>query len=405
MPLMKYRPPILLLAAIAALPPLAIDMYLPAIPVIADFFNADIELMLLSLSIFLAGFSGGMLLFGPLSDRYGRRPLAIFGLCGFIVSSLLIAATSTTTLFLVGRLLQGLLGAAATVTVPAMVRDCYGKDTARGISTVTIIMLLAPLVAPMLGSLMLVFGPWQLHFYFKAAYALLLLGLALAILPETRPPENQAKRPSLMSSFLSNYWTILSRRRIYFDLLTSLCSALAFFTYLTAVSFIYISYFGISESLFGMLFALSAGSLIVVNYINMRLVSSVGSRRILHTGLSVAMVASVALLVFNLFGLGVYFTVVAFTLIVGGLGLSWVNADSLVLMEFPHQASSAAAVIGTLRFGTGAMAGPLLAWSFNNTPLPASWIVLGSVTVALSSQLVRGWIWKQRSPEQTDTIA
>lgn len=401
---MQYRPPILLLAAIAALPPLAVDMYLPAIPAIAAFLGTDIEVVQLSLSVFLVGFGSGMLLFGPLSDRYGRRPLAIFGLCGFIVTSILISTSTTTGLFLGWRLLQGLLGAAASVTVPAMVRDCYGKDTARGMSTVMTIMLVAPLIAPMLGSLLLKIGPWQLHFQAKAAYAMLLLALTLAILPETRPPEGDTRRPSLLYSFFANYRIILTSRRVYFDLLTSLASALAFFTYLTSVSFIYITYFGVAESLFGVLFALSAGALIVVNYLNMRLVSSLGSRRIMITGLCIALTASLALLVFNLAGLGLWFTVVAFTFVVGGLGLSWVNADSLVLMEFPHQASSATAVIGTLRFGTGALAGPLLAWFFNGTPVPASWIVLGSITVALGSQLLRAWIWKVRTPADTGGV-
>src|SRR5690554_3926134 len=142
---MNIKPPLLLLAAIAALPPLAIDMYLPAMPGIADDLAAPIATIQTSLSIFLVGFGSGMLVFGPLSDRYGRRPLALFGLCGFALASLALGLSGSAGTFLLLRLLQGFLGSAASVTVPAMIRDCYGANTAKGMSSMTMIMLLAPL--------------------------------------------------------------------------------------------------------------------------------------------------------------------------------------------------------------------------------------------------------------------
>src|SRR5690606_38540732 len=185
---MTIKPPLLLLAAIAALPPLAVDMYLPAIPGIAASLGTDISTVQNSLSVFLVGFGLGMLVFGPLSDRHGRRPLALFGLCGFGLSSLLLSLSGSAESFLLFRLLQGFLGSAATVTVPGMIRDCYGANTARGMSSMTMIMLLAPLVAPLMGSLLLALDDWRLIFRFLAAYPAVLVLVALWRLPETRPP-------------------------------------------------------------------------------------------------------------------------------------------------------------------------------------------------------------------------
>lgn len=364
--------PLLLMSAIAALPPLAVDMYLPAIPQIAAAFTSPISAIQNSLSVFLLGFGLGMLVYGPLSDRHGRRPLALFGLTGFMLASGLLAFSPDSTTFLVLRLLQGFLGSAATIVIPAMIRDCYGKDTARGMSSVFMIMLIAPLVAPLLGSLTLALLPWRGIFGFLLLYAAGLLLLSWRHLPETlAPQDNTQRRPSLLAS----YRTILGQPRIYCDLVSYMLSSLAFFTFLTSVSFVYITWFGASETLFGLLFAFAAAALIAANAINVRVVSRLGPRRLLLAGLGCGLLFALLLHLVLQQGWGLYWTVVAFTGIVGSLGLSSVNADALVLIRFPQQASSASAVMGTLRFGFGAMAGPVLAWSHDGTPLPVAWLI------------------------------
>jgi DHA1 family bicyclomycin/chloramphenicol resistance-like MFS transporter len=382
---LRDKLPLPLMAAIAALPPLAIDMYLPAIPQIANDLSTQISTVQNSLSIFLVGFGLGMLMFGPVSDRFGRRPLALFGLTGFAVSSLLLTFSSTATAFLLCRLLQGFLGSAASVVIPAMIRDCYGKDTAKGMSAVTMIMLVAPLVAPLMGSLLLYFTSWEGIFAALTVYPLLVLLLAWKFLPESKPKDNHGQRLTM----LGNYLIILGNHKIYLDLLCFMLSALAFFTYLTSVSFVYITYYGVSETLFGVLFACSAGALILVNYINVRVVSHVGPRRMMHIGLALGIAFSFLLLATTLLELGFILTVASFVCIVGSLGIAAVNADALILIEFPRQASSASAVTGTLRFGCGALAGPILAWCYDGTPLPVAILLLCALLGAGLMQVLR----------------
>ncbi len=385
--------PLPVMAAIAALPPLAVDMYLPAFPQIADDFSTTISVIQNSLSIFLVGFGCGMLLFGPLADRYGRRPLAMFGLAGFGVASLLLVLSPYASVFLLLRLVQGFLGSAATVTIPAMIRDTYGKDTAKGMSTVMMIMLVAPLVAPLIGSWILAVAPWQGLFVFVAIYALILLVLTWRLLPETKP----ANLVPTQQSPLRNYQIIFSNHKIYWDLFTYILLALAFFVYLTSVSFIYITWFGVSETRFGYLFACSAAALIIANFTNRQLVSKIGSRLMLQRALAGGAVFAILLLVLMALGAGLVLTVLDFFFMVGCLGIAWVNADSLVIMEFPQQAGSATAVIGTLRFGFGALAGPLLAVTYTGTPMPVAILLVLCLAGAGAIQLLRARHHRQQS--------
>ena len=380
--------PLPLLSSIAALPPLAVDMYLPAMPQIAEDFHTSLSVIQNSLSLFLLGFGLGMLLWGPLSDKYGRRPLARFGLACFGLISLMLVFSPSANVFLGLRFVQGIFGSAATVTVPAMIRDCFGKDTAKGMSTVMMIMLVAPLVAPLIGSNILALAPWEGLFVFLTIYAVILSLLVWRLLPETRP-EHFA---TTTQSPLNNYRIIFSKRRIYPDLMSYMLLALTFFLYLTSVSFLYITWYGVSETRFGYLFALSAAALLVANFTNRQLVSRVTPRRMLRRALAGSFIFTVLLLAGFLLDMNLTATVVVFFGLVGCLGIAWVNADALIIMEFPQQAGSASAVVGTMRFGVGAMAGPLLAWTYTGTPRPVAILMVACLMLA---SILQAWIYRR----------
>jgi MFS transporter, DHA1 family, multidrug resistance protein len=266
-----------------------------------------------------------------------------------------------------------------------MIRDCYGKDTAKGMSSVMMIMLIAPLVAPLLGSMALMLASWQGIFATLTLYTAVLLLLTWWRLPETRPDLVPGERRTMFG----NYRIILGNRRIWLDLCTYILLALGFFTFLTSASFLYITWYGASETLFGILFAVTAVSLIIANFVNVRVVTRFGPRRMMHVGLALGVVCTLALLAVVLGGLGLYWMVAAFFSVTGCLGIAWVNADALVVIEFPKQASSASAVIGTLRFGFGGLAGPLLAWSYDGTPLPVAILMIACLVGATLLQMLR----------------
>ncbi|MCC5450617.1 multidrug effflux MFS transporter [Rheinheimera sp. UJ51] len=375
---------IMLLASVIAITPLAIDMYLPAMQTMMTDLNTSMALVQQSLSIYLAAYALGMLLFGPLADMLGRRPLALAGLCGFLLSSIMLSIVSSIESFLVWRAAQAFCGAAATVVIPGIVRHLYQHNTAKGMSYVSMIMMLAPLIAPALGSGIMVLANWQVIFAVLAGYALLLVGLSWRFLPEITRPDDVVK-----PAFVSGYRQVFANKAAWPDIATSMFASFSFFTFLTAVSFIYISYFGVSEQLFAVLFALNVSALMLANFINSRLVTRQGPQRMLGVGLVLALCCASLLSLFNYLGLGLWYTVLSIAPLMASLGLMATNADAMILMKFPEHSGTATAVIGTLRFGIGALAGPLLGVFYNGTALPFSLLMLAGTICILVAQLTR----------------
>ncbi len=376
---------IVLLAAVIATTPLAVDMYLPAMPVIAQDLNAHIASVQQSLSIFLAAYGVGMLLFGPLADLLGRRPLAIFGLTGFTLCSIALALVDNVQQFLFLRALQAFCGAAATVVVPGLVRHMYQEHTAKGMSYMSMIMMLAPLLAPGIGSAILWLSDWRSIFYILALYGVLIFALVWKWLPEISKPINT--RSGIAGNFFSGYKIVFSNTEARPLIMSMMFGAFAFFCFITAVSFIYINYFGVSEQAFSILFGANVLCLILANFVNSRLVTRLGSVRMLRAGVVLALVSALLLCVFNLFELNLWFTVFSIAPLMAGLSLVSTNTDALVLMKFPHNSGTATAVMGTLRFSTGALAGPLLAFFYTGSAMPFSLLMLMGVLGVTVCQL------------------
>ncbi|SNY49587.1 MFS transporter, DHA1 family, bicyclomycin/chloramphenicol resistance protein [Arsukibacterium tuosuense] len=375
---------LMLLAAVVATTPLAIDMYLPAMPMMADELDTHIGTVQQSLSIFLAAYGIGMLLFGPLADMLGRRPLAVFGLTGFILASIALSLVDSIEWFLGWRAMQALAGAAASVVVPGIIRHLYQQHTAKGMSYVSMIMMLAPLVAPAMGSGIIWLASWQAIFLFLALYGAVVVGFSWRFLPEINNDSTQ-QRPA----FFSGYVKVFRHRAAWPDIASSMFASFAFFCFLTAVSFVYIGYFGVSEQMFALLFGFNVLALMSANLLNSRLVVRFGPQRMLRCGLVVALCCASLLCGFNYLGLGLWYTVFTIAPLMASLGLMATNADAMIIMQFPHNSGTATAVIGTLRFGSGALAGPLLAWFYTGDALPFSMLMLSGVLAIGLSQLWR----------------
>ncbi|PWS56128.1 MULTISPECIES: Bcr/CflA family efflux MFS transporter [unclassified Pseudoalteromonas] len=374
-----------LLASIVAITPLAIDMYLPAMLVIANDLNTSMPNVQISLSIYLAGYALGMLFFGPIADQIGRRKLARIGLSLFGLSSLALAFTTEVHTFWLLRAVQAFTGAAATVVVPGIIRHIYQKNTAKGMSYVSMIMMIAPLLAPSIGSVILGFSLWSTIFIVLAAYSFVILLFVQRYLIDIPIFKNDRKGLSL---FFSSYKVVLSNPHARADILSSMFVSFGFFCFLTSVPYIYLDLFKVSEQLFGLLFAFNVMALMFGNFLNTRVVPRIGSRKMLYYGLMCGFLSGTALLSFSVLHLSLYFIVAAIAPLMMSLGIIASNADSLILMKFEQNTGTATAVIGTLRFGSGALVGPILAVMHAQSAVPFSSLMFSAVVLTILVQLI-----------------
>ena len=379
-----------LLASILAVSPLAVDMYLPAMPTLAEHLNTPMSMVQNSLSIYLLGYALGLILFGPMADKHPRRNLVLLGIGGFFIASLLLPLVTNIEQFLTVRFFQAFISSAATVVVPGAVREYYGKDTAKGLSYVSMIMMLAPMIAPGIGSVLLLAHSWQLIFYVLAAYSLLIVILTFYYLPNATNvalPAGQAIIKTELS-FIQRYKIVLSNGQARLDIITSMMISLAFFSYITAIPYVYLKVFAVSEYTFSILFALNILGLMAAHFINTRFVVRKGSRTMLSFGLTIAVCAVTALAVVNLLALPLVYTVVAIFPLMGSISMVAVNSDALILTKFPSHSGTVTAVIGTLRWGIGALAGPILGYFYDGTAKPFALLMFFSVLVVLCCQLM-----------------
>lgn len=379
-----------LLASIVALTPLAIDLYLPAMLVIASDLNSDLESVQVSLSSYLGGYALGMMVFGPLADRFSRTRLVQVGLFGFALSSIALAITREIDVFCALRILQAFFGAAATVVVPGVIRHYYKEQTAKGMSYVSMIMMVAPLIAPTVGAALMLVWHWSAIFFVLALYASTLLFITLATSIDVPKFTNEK---ITIHFFTKNYLTVFANKAARNDILTSMLVSFAFFCFLTSVPFIYLDYYNVSEQLFGVLFAMNIIALMLGNFLNTRLVPKIGSRNMLYSGLIIGLLSGITVLAESLADMGVWVIASTIAPLMMSLGIIASNADALILIAFEKHTGTATAVIGTLRFGSGALVGPLLALVQPNSTIPfATFMFMAVVLAGLCQMRQRNFI-------------
>ncbi|SES34169.1 MFS transporter, DHA1 family, bicyclomycin/chloramphenicol resistance protein [Vreelandella subterranea] len=377
----------ILVAANTALAPFAIDAYLPAMAAIADTINASIHRAELSISVFLFGFALGQLCFGPMSDRLGRKPVLMSGLVVFLCASLMIMTADSLTSLLVWRFVQALGGGACVVNSAAIVRDCFsGREAARVMSTMAMIMMLAPLVAPAVGSLLLHMADWWLIFVFLSVYAGFLLWLLGTRLPETRDMSLPAASPRQV---IRNYASVLRHREGMGYICAVAASFAGLFAFVTASPFLYLDYFSLSPGVYPFVFGVNVVMIAGSNRVNIYLLRKRTPQQNLRLGLAVQLIAALGLVAataLNIASLGVVVPLVM--LFTGMIGLITPNAISSLLDHFGHISATATALLGGIQFSCGALAGAMVGlfevehlWPMVLTMLAAA--LLGNVGVRL----------------------
>lgn len=359
--------PIFTLAALAAMAPLAIDAYLPAMPAMAKGLQVSIHDIELSLSIFLAAFSIGQVIGGPFSDHFGRRRAIFTGIALFAIGSAGIMASKNVHTLWLFRVIEALGAGLMAVNAPAVIRDLSnGQQSARNLSHMAVIMMLAPLVAPMLGMGILQIGPWQAIFLFLLAFSLLVAVTVHFRLPETRIQNQQ--RPGIWQ----RYHQILCHRHALGFVAAQSFAYGGMFAFITASPLVYISFFGVSQQLYPFLVGANVLMMVIANRINVRLLKNISSKHLLGFGQGLQSLAGISLLTYILLATTPKLAITAVLVIsfVGTQGFIVSNATANMIEFFPNNSGTASALLGACSFMTGACSSGLVGIFGDGTPQP-----------------------------------
>ncbi|HAZ99571.1 MAG TPA: Bcr/CflA family drug resistance efflux transporter, partial [Halomonas sp.] len=330
------------------------------------------------------------LCFGPLSDRVGRKPVLLSGLVVFMLASLMITTADSLTSLLIWRFIQALGGGACVVNSAAIVRDCFsGREAAKVMSTMAMIMMLAPLVAPAVGSLLLHIAGWWLIFVFLAVYAGFLLWLLGTRLPETRDTNLPAASPRQV---IRNYASVLRHKEGMGYICAVAASFAGLFAFVTASPFLYLDYFSLSPSVYPLVFGVNVVVIALSNRVNIYLLRKRTPQQNLRLGLAVQLAAALGLVLAAALNVASLYVVVPLVMMFTGMiGLITPNAISSLLDHFGHISATATALLGGIQFSCGALAGVLVGlfqvehvWPMVLTMLGAA--LLGNIGVRVLTQ-------------------
>lgn len=341
---------IILLASLNALVAAAIDMYLPAFPAIGSDLAISAGQVQQTLTVFLIGMALGQAVYGPLLDRYGRRRPLLAGILLFVLGSVLAALAHSFELLLLARFIQALGAAAGSVTPRAVIADtCDVDSAARAFSMLMQIMMIAPISAPIIGSASLLVGPWQLIFWILAGAGALAGLTSLRMLPETLAPERRL--PVSVRNIARNYFLLLSYPRFLLFTLASGFTVGALFTYISNSPFVFIQHYGLTPGHYSLIFAASAGAMILTGQINLRLLRLYKPLEVLYMGLAgfVSAAAMLGALVL-LQAVSVWSYAVLLGLCLSMLGMITGNLTAVTMGYARQYAGIASSLMGMLQF-------------------------------------------------------
>lgn len=389
-----------ILSTLMAFASISTDLYLPALPAMADALHASAGQVELTISGYLIGFSLGQLLWGPIGDRHGRRLPIALGLVLFIIGSAGCALSDSSSVMIAWRAVQAVGACASVVLARAMVRDLYsGHRAAQMLSTLMTVMAIAPLLGPSLGGLILHVASWRVIFW-----ALVLVGLGtlamLYVLPETLPAQRRNREP--LSNALNRYVRLLGDRSILGYIGAGGFFYGAMYAYIAGTPFAYISYHHASPQQYGVLFAVGIVGIMLTNQLNSRWVASHGSDRLMRIGTLAAALSALLLAIdaWTDWG-GLAGLVIPLFLFVSATGFIVANSIAGAMSAFPEFAGSTSALVGSLQYGTGILGSGLVGTLADGTPRPMAAVIL---LFGVGSLLCARWLVPRvKTPTATAT--
>ncbi len=360
------------IAAMVAIGPISTDMYLPAFPALITFFDTSIDQVQFTLSIFLIGFAVAQLLYGPLSDRFGRKPVLLVGITLFLFSSAAIIFVHEIEQMILLRFFQALGGSAGPVLGRAMVRDIHGaKDAARQLAYIGSAMALAPAIAPVIGGYFTIWWGWESSFVFLTMYAIAVFLIVAIKIPETAPPGSH--HVLSMNNLIKNYLSLLKHATWPWYTLTCSFVFSGLFSFLSGSSFVIIEFLGFGAEQFGLFFTIIVVGYMIGAMTGARLlhhhdINTIISRGAILASVSGSVLAVLALLEFH----NIYTIIIPQFFYMMAVGFVMPQAMAGALGPFAHMAGTASAFLGFIQMSFAAIVGVMVGQFHDGTPASMS---------------------------------
>ncbi|QGG61912.1 Bcr/CflA family efflux MFS transporter [Loigolactobacillus bifermentans] len=380
---------LLILSGLMASTSLSTDVYLPAMPAMQSNLGGKSALTVTS---FLIGFAIAQLIWGPISDRIGRKKPLFIGMGLFLVGSIGCAVSPTMGLVIFWRVVQAIGACVGPMLSQAMIRDLYvANKAAEMLSILTVILSIAPILAPSLGGLLLNVGSWRLIFIFMAIIAAVLL-MSVLKLPETLKPENRHSFP--ISIVFKRYGQLLKQKTFALYTASLTLFYVGIYAFITGSSTVYISYFHVSSQAYGLFFGVNIIGVSLVSLLNRWLLNHYSLSTLMKASTTIAALSAIVLMIDGITGfMGIWGIVVPMFFVFSMNGIITACATSAALADVPDDmAGSAAALIGSLQYGSGILSSALLALS-NGTPT----VMASIIGVAVTLSALVAWFSKEQS--------
>lgn len=392
---------ILILGLLSAFGPLSIDMYLPALPDIATDLMSDQTSVQLSLASFFVGIASGQLFYGPITDKFGRKKPLYFGLALYAIASFLCATASTVDGLVFFRFLQALGACAGIVISRAVVRDLYQPhESAKIFSLLMLIMGAAPILAPVMGGVLLNYFGWRAIFWLLTIISCLTLGGVFFFLKETSTPSHEHQ---LRKTF-SRYLEVLSDKNFSGYTLSLSFVYAGMFAYITASSFVFMKFFNLTSSEYSMLFGVNAFGLIAFSQVNGQLLKKYHPRQLIRASLPLTFVSGICLVLAALLKAPLWGICVPLFFYMMSMGMIAPNAAACALAHQKKSAGSASAMMGTIQFTVSAVVSGLVSKFHDGTPLPMTIIMAGCAVLSVGCYFMMVHRRHQSTPSSDSSL-